>query len=128
MSQMSRKTQRKRATGKARNRTAAKKSVRRPLGRHARRQRVAILLSLEKLSKPLQSDVLADGSIARQFDLGVTNTVHLGTSLSVSRDKIFAAFREASRRTTPVKLKGEDGAPTDAKVTLDQRGTGCITV
>jgi len=86
------------------------------------------LVALEKLSKPLQSDVLADHSITRQFDVGMTVTLHIGGSLIVPRDELFDAFREANGCARPINLKVGDSAPTDVPVTLDEQGTGCVTV
>lgn len=91
----------------------------------ARRQRTAIILSLEKLSKPLQSDVLADGSISREFDLAVKNTVTLGSAVSVPRDAVFTAFREALRRGGEVRVKDRDGKVTDAAAAVND-GVGSI--
>src|SRR5207244_1426977 len=100
--------------------------TRRSATEHIQRQRIAILLSLEKLSKQLQSDVLADKGFSRQFDLKVVNTVDLADT-SLRRDKLFNAFEQASKRNTSVKRKlGTDGPV--ATVGLDEQGTGYVRV
>ena len=103
------------------------KKARRPTSKRDRRQRIAVLLSLDKLSKQLQSDVLSDNAIAREFGLDITNTVDLGPGLSTSRDKLFAAFRQAGQRGTPVTLKLND-ATSEAEVALSEKGTGSVTI
>lgn len=91
------------------------------------RQRTVALLSLEKLSRSLQSDVIADPAFGQAFGISVTNTVNLGDR-PVARDRLFSAFREALRHNAVVSLKDADGAPVGADVTVTEQGAGCVTL
>lgn len=94
----------------------------------AQRRRTVLVLSLDKLSKQLQSDVLSDPSISTEFGVEVTNSVTFGSALSFPREALFAAFREAIRRKRKITVKDGQGVRTKAVAVVDDNGVGSVTL
>jgi hypothetical protein len=90
--------------------------------------RIKALFALSKLSIPLRSDVLSDGSIAARFDLGMTHTVNLSADIVLRRDELFAAFRQAADGAAFPRLNNERGGPVEASVSIDADGAGIVTI
>lgn len=55
-----------------------------------------VTFALGRLSKELQSDVLADGAIAEQVGIAVSNPINLPEGVVLDRRNFFSAFQKAA--------------------------------
>src|SRR6185437_374649 len=55
-----------------------------------------VIFALGRLSKELQSDVLADGAIAEQVGIAVSNPINLPEGVVLDRRNLFSAFQKAA--------------------------------
>ncbi len=86
-------------------------------------------LILSKLSPPLRSDVLANGSIAESFDLEIAEPVRLSHDIVLRRNELFAAFRQAADGDTPMPLHTLHGDASEATVSIEPcGGAGMVTI
>lgn len=81
--------------------------------------RIRALLALSKFSAAVQSDVLADGTIAARFDLPVTQPVQLLDQVTVNRTLLFDAFQKATDGQPLPALVDNDGKPLDISITME---------
>src|SRR5687767_2906333 len=83
----------------------------------------AAVLALQRLPGSVRSAVLADGSIAKKYDLTISRPIHLPNG-SIDRDVLLSAFTAAADWDSPtVELKGD--VPITARVWV-QRDDSCI--
>jgi hypothetical protein len=91
-------------------------------------RRIRAALVLEKLSRPLASDVLADGTIAANFRIPLSRPIQLTDDFIVSQSRLFAAFRRALQGKA-ARLQSEDKSiRTRANVTIRDDGSGLVKV
>jgi hypothetical protein len=90
--------------------------------------RLRPLFVLEKLSSRLRSDVLADGSIISACRFNAQRPTQLAEDVVVSRDELFAAFRDAQAAPTERQLRTANGAVVDAKISVNEDGSGTVEV
>ena len=64
--------------------------------KHPDMSRFKAVFALDKLSARVQSDVLADGSLAVRFSFELKHPVRLAEDLVFPREELFAAFRSAA--------------------------------
>lgn len=83
--------------------------------KHPNMSRFKAAFALDRLSARVQSDVLADGSLAARFSFELKHPVRLAADLVFAREELFAAFRVAADN-------GE--APLPAK----DDAAGCVTI
>ncbi len=91
-------------------------------------QRLAAAFALGKLSAPLRSDVLSDGSIAARFNLGMARQVNLSANIVFSRDDLFSAFQQVADGAPSPSLRNEADDSLGATVLIDADGAGIVTV
>jgi hypothetical protein len=87
------------------------------------RAKVRAIFALEQLQAGLRSRVLADGSIASRFGIGVNSPVRI-LNKTVDRQHLFARFREAADGKTPAPLVELSGQEVDARIEVDAAGDG----
>lgn len=85
------------------------------------------IFALTSLSEPLRADVLADGTLARQFDLHLTQPIKLD-DLVLRRDQLFQAFRDAADSGQVQLIAGDSGGPAQAKVSIAADGAGNVEI
>jgi len=85
-------------------------------------------LVLEKLSQSLASDVLADGTIAAEFEIALSRPIRLTDTFVVSRPRLFNAFRRALQGKA-VRLYPDKKSPRKtARVTIWEDGSGMVAI
>jgi hypothetical protein len=130
---------------KKKNKTAQRKPILRPARKAAkvapakqRRKRAAkrnldlprlrALLSLRKLSRIVQSDVMTDGRVPEAFNISTHRPATLGATISLPQEQLLAAFRDILSGKQPAPLKDESGAQLDATIAFQKNGTADIRV
>jgi hypothetical protein len=91
-------------------------------------RRFRLIFALEKLSPALRADVLADGAIVARFDVPAKRPAQLTDTVTVLRDDLFAAFRNASDGLASVPITDEHGATVDARIWIDPDGSGIVEI
>jgi hypothetical protein len=86
------------------------------------------LFVLEKLSRRLRSDVLADGSIVSLCELTMKRPAHLTDEIVVIRDDLFAAFRTASDSPAVHQLRDRNDALVDTTISINEDGSGTVDI
>jgi hypothetical protein len=86
------------------------------------------LFVLEKLSRRLCSDVLADGSIVSLCELTMARPAHLTDEIVVIRDDLFAAFRTASDSPAVHQLRDQNDALVDTTISINEDGSGTVDI
>lgn len=81
--------------------------------------KLQIVFALQRLSPGLQSDVLADLSIAESADLEVSHPVSFRDGVVVNRDDLFEAFRRAAAGDEVKAIVDRDGVEHDRTVTIE---------
>ncbi|GLR86513.1 hypothetical protein [Bradyrhizobium iriomotense] len=77
-----------------------------------------VVFALRRLGSTLQSDVLADGAIARESSIGISNPVHLPDGVTLDRNSLFEAFQKATDGEAIPALKDTDGAERNLKLEI----------
>ena len=90
--------------------------------------RLRPLFVLEKLSWRLRSDVLADGSIISACGFKAMRPAQLTNDIVVTRDELFAAFRNASTVPVTYQLHDLKGALIDATISINEDGSGTVEI
>jgi hypothetical protein len=80
---------------------------------------IRALFALRKFSPAVQSDVLADGTIATRFDVPVSQPAQVSDDLTIQRPLLLSAFQKLADDEALPPFTGEDGKPLDVKLTLD---------
>ena len=88
---------------------------------------VRAVFALEKMPTRVRSDALADGSIAARFDLPVHSPVRILSS-TVTRQELFARFREAADGQMPAPLLDVAGADLKACIAVGEAGDGVVRI
>ncbi|QOZ44770.1 hypothetical protein XH89_15770 [Bradyrhizobium sp. CCBAU 53340] len=88
--------------------------------------RYKAMFALRRLGSTLQSDVLADGAVARESGIGISNPVHLPDGVSLDRNSLFDAFQKATDGEAIPSLKDTDGAERSLKLEI-QNGNGVLS-
>jgi hypothetical protein len=91
-------------------------------------RRLRLVFALEKLSPALRADVLADGTIAARFDVPAKRPAQLFETVTVLRDDLFTAFRNAADGVAPAPLMDVDSRAVDAKIWIDPNGSGIVEI
>jgi hypothetical protein len=81
--------------------------------------RIRALFALRKFSSAVQSDVLADGSIAARFDVPVSQPAQLSDELAIQRPLLFNAFQKAADGEPLPPFADDDGNPLDVNVAIE---------
>jgi hypothetical protein len=90
--------------------------------------RLRPLIVLEKLSWPLRSDVLEDGSIISACGFTGKRQVQATDEIVIIRDELFAAFRNASKVTTACRLHDPNDALIDATISMNGDGSATVEI
>jgi hypothetical protein len=91
--------------------------------------RLRPLFVLEKLSPRLRSDVLADGSIISACNFNAQRPTQLVEDVIVSRDELFAAFRDAQAAAPAERqLRTTNGAVVEVRISVNEDGSGTVEV
>ena len=80
--------------------------------------RYKVVFALRRLGSALQSDVLADGVVARESGIGISNPVHLPDGVTLDRNILFGAFQKATDGEAIPPLKDIDGAERSLKLEI----------
>lgn len=91
-------------------------------------RRLRLVVALEKLSPALRADVLADGAIVARFDVPAKRPAQLFETITVLRDDLFGAFRNAADGVAPAPLMDVDRRVVDAKIWIDPNGSGIVEI
>jgi hypothetical protein len=84
------------------------------------------VFALSRLSRRLQGEVLADGTILSRFEIPATRPIRLTEKVVVSQEKLFAAFSEAARGTPASVSVDEHGAMVDRSVWIEPDGSAVL--
>src|ERR1700756_2768305 len=82
-----------------------------------------VTFALGRLSKQLQSDVLADGAIAEQVGIAVSNTINLPEAIVLDRKNLFAAFQRAADGEPSSEIVDIDGAKREIMIEVQNEMT-----
>jgi len=85
-------------------------------------RRMKAIYALQKLPTSIRSAVLADGDLARVFDISLERPVHLGDVEVVNFDLLVDAFRKVVDGKRGVKLTNQSGTEVDAELSLASDG------
>jgi hypothetical protein len=77
--------------------------------------RMRALFALDKLSRSLQSDVLADGTVEKRWKIPVRQTMTVGKGISIKRADLFAVLRACADGQPISALVNDAGTQLDAK-------------
>jgi len=89
-------------------------------------KRMKALLALDRLSAPVQSDVLSDGSLALRYDIPIHRPVQLAEGVIVRQESVLQAFRDAIPGQTSSELLTSDGDKVSATVSVEADGAGVV--
>lgn len=81
--------------------------------------RIRAFFSLRKFSRAVQSDVLADGTIAAHFNIPVSQPAQLSEELTIDRTLLLSAFQKAADGEPLPAIVDDDGNSLDVKITID---------
>jgi hypothetical protein len=85
--------------------------------------RFRVLFSLRKLSIPLQSDVMSDGSVSEKYNIPTHRAGHLGPKISLDQGRLLAAFRTVLAGKKAAPLIDDNGKIIRAEISFDRAGT-----
>lgn len=85
-------------------------------------------LVLEKLSQSLASDVLADGTIAAEFEIPLSRPIRLTDTFVVSQPRLFNAFRRALQGKAVSLQPDKKSRRNTARVTIREDGSGIVAI
>lgn len=88
---------------------------------------IRIRFLLRQLPEALRSDVLSDPDVATAVG-GVHRPIELSSDLTISREELFATFRDLFDGKVTDHITGLDGDRVEAQVSSEPDGTGAITV
>src|SRR5437764_11975187 len=89
-------------------------------------KRMKALLALDRLSGPVQSDVLSDGSLASRYDIPIHRPVQLAEGVIIRQESVLQAFRDAIPGQTSLELLTSDGDKISATVSVEADGAGVV--
>jgi hypothetical protein len=75
-----------------------------------------VLTDAARLSKELQSDVLADGAIAEQAGIAVSTPIDLPEGIVLDRKNLFSAFQKAADGESIPDIVDIDGVKREIKI------------
>ncbi|WP_316225199.1 MULTISPECIES: hypothetical protein [unclassified Bradyrhizobium] len=78
--------------------------------------RFRVTFALGRLSKELQSDVLADGAIEEQIGIAVSTPINLPEDIVIDRKNLFSAFQKAADGEPIPDIVDSDGIKREIKV------------
>ncbi len=81
--------------------------------------RIGALFALRKFSSAVQSDVLADGTIAARFDVPVSQPAQLSDELTIQRPLLLSAFQKVADGEPLPPFADDRGNALDLKVTIE---------
>lgn len=81
--------------------------------------RIRALFALRKFSSAVQSDVLADGTIAARFDVPVSQPAQLSDELTIHRPLLLSAFQKAADGEPLPTFIDDGGNPLDVNVIIE---------
>jgi hypothetical protein len=88
--------------------------------------RIRALYALKKLSQKLSSDVLSDGSVARQYNFDISRPVELGDGTVMSQTDLFKAFRQGLAGESITPPVNQDRKPIAAEILFEDDGSAVV--
>ena len=80
------------------------------------------------MPRTLHSDVLADGAIAKRFNIDVSRPTQLSEGNVIDSKALFAAFRNAADGKPLAPIINQAGVTLQADVRIDPDGAGVIEI
>jgi len=89
--------------------------------------RIRTLYALERLPRPMRSELLADANIVERFDLSVHAPISL-LGKTVERHALFSAFANLADGKPPLPLADPEGTPLDIQLSIDDDDGGIAEI
>lgn len=81
--------------------------------------RYKVVFALRRVGAELQSDVLFDGTVARQTGINVSSTIKLPDDLTLDRKTLFTAFQKTADNEPVPEWRDSEGLYRDIQIEMD---------
>lgn len=81
--------------------------------------RYKVIFALRRVSSEMQSDVLFDGTVARQTGISVSSTIKLPDDLTLDRKTLFTAFQKTADNEPVPEWLDSEGLHRDIRIEMD---------